>query len=70
MAATHAETKPGQRRRHCKALQSTIKASGWQSASPVTITAITAIKSGAYLSLGAAPDERHGAVVVRLFQAH
>ena len=26
MAATHAETKPGQRRRHCTALQSTIKA--------------------------------------------
>lgn len=72
MVATHAETKPDQRRRHCKALQGTARhceAQSKQSASTAT-TAITAIKSAGFLSLAAAPDEWHGAVVILLFQAH
>ena len=56
-----------------EAVQSTAshcEAQSKQSASIATITAITAIKSGAFLSLAAAPDEWHGAVAIWLFQAH
>jgi len=50
-----------------EAVQSTAshcEAQSKQSASIATITAITAIKSGAFLSLAAAPDEWHGAVAI------